>query len=54
MNLLLSSKVIFRILGLPTHYFFFYLKRSYMEECQEQMTELRKQKIELSRERRRM
>ena len=28
--------------------------REYMEECQEQMTELRKQKIDLSRERKRM
>lgn len=28
--------------------------REYMEECQEQMTELRKLKIDLSRERKRM
>lgn len=30
------------------------LYREYMEECQEQLTELRKQKIELGRERKRM
>ncbi len=35
-------------------YIDFYYTRSYMDECQDQMTELRKQKIDLSRERKRM
>lgn len=49
---MLSSKL--RALLKTNVYTYLYYVRSYMDECQDQMTELRKQKIDLSREKKRM